>query len=731
MSTSSLTFQTSPSAIALSILVVAIAAAVCWTAWRRTGFSRATGSLELLRLSLIAVVALALNQPEWIEETTPEEKPTIVVVYDESGSMATQDVLNAERPSDPPQTRSDWLKPLLEMTAWQAVAQRGEVVFEKFASSDPKIDGTDVNAALAGILERHTNIQAVVLMSDGDWNMGDAPVKAASRLRMNNIPVFAVGVGSETPLPDIRIVSVDAPTFGVSGKAMRIPFVIRSSLPRDYPVSVVLDASDGKRSEKQILIPAMGQVSDAVAWLPESTGDFKLTLNVPPNDEERVKDNNSLTVPISIREEALQVLLIESFPRWEYRYFRNALERDPGVDVSCLLFHPHLPAVGGGRGYLKEFPEGLDELSRYDVIMLGDVGVAEGQLTTEQCKLIKGLVQNQASGLILMPGLRGNQFSLIQTELAELFPVVLDDSQVRGWGSRVPQQIELTEIGRRSLLTKLTEPEEDNAHLWESLPGFQWFAPVLRARAGSETLAVHRTETNRFGRIPLLVTRSFGTGKILFMGTDGAWRWREGVEDLYHYRFWGQVARWMAYQRNMAEGESMRLFYSPDRPAAGDVIMLNANVMATTGDPLENGTVIVQVMSPSGKTETVRLKAQGEDWGLFTGDFKPEESGDYHLTMTSRENGSTLETTLSVQGVSREQIGQPARYDVLEEIATITRGRSATTAEITQLIDEVAKLPDPESIIRRVRLWCHPVTIGLIIFLLGCFWTGRKMVGTI
>ena len=58
------------------------------------------------------------------------------------------------------------------------------------------------------------------------------------------------------------------------------------------------------------------------------------------------------------------------------------------------------------------------------------------------------------------------------------------------------------------------------------------------------------------------VTKTYGTGKVLFMGTDSAWRWREGVEDRYHYRFWGQVARWMAYQRTMAQGQSMRLFFT-------------------------------------------------------------------------------------------------------------------------------------------------------------------------
>ena len=27
------------------------------------------------------------------------------------------------------------------------------------------------------------------------------------------------------------------------------------------------------------------------------------------------------------------------------------------------------------------------------------------------------------------------------------------------------------------------------------------------------------------------------------MGSDSAWRWRRGVEDKFHYRFWSQVVR--------------------------------------------------------------------------------------------------------------------------------------------------------------------------------------------
>ena len=71
-------------------------------------------------------------------------------------------------------------------------------------------------------------------VSDGDWNEGPPPVQAARSCGLKGVPVFAVPVGSPTRLPDVELLSLDAPTFGVAGKSVRIPFTIESSLPRDY-----------------------------------------------------------------------------------------------------------------------------------------------------------------------------------------------------------------------------------------------------------------------------------------------------------------------------------------------------------------------------------------------------------------------------------------------------------------------------------------------------------------
>jgi hypothetical protein len=730
--TRSLTFLWTPLSIATSVVLVLVTAGFSFVAWRRSGYRTAIGLLEGLRVLLVAIVAVVLNQPEWVEEFRPEERPSVAVLWDASPSMETRDaVAKGAAPSTAPMKRREAIALLTETATWAKLRDRMNVVIQPFSPPQPG-RGTDLFEPLAKAPDKIRNLRGVVVASDGDWNEGPPPVQAAARLRTKGVPVFAVPVGSPTRLPDVELLSLDAPTFGVAGKSVRIPFTIDSSLPRDYVTTVSLKSSDGDEITKDVRVAANNRTSDWLLWKPKGTGDFTLTLTVPRHNDETITDNNRLSAPIAIREEKLKVLVVESYPRWEYRYLRNALSRDPGVELSCLLFHPGLSKPGGGnKDYIKEFPAGLDELSKYDVVFLGDVGVEQGQLTAEQCRLLKGLVEHQASGLVFMPGWQGREFSLLDTELGELCPVVMDTSQPSGWGSRTPNHFELTELGRRSLLTKLADTQDDNAEVWEGLPGFQWYAPVVRAKAGTDVLCVHKDATNEYGRLPLLVTKTAGAGKVLFMGTDGAWRWRKGVEDKYHYRFWGQVVRWMAYQRNMAKGETMRLYYVPDQPKMNQMLALRANVMDRGGEPLHGGDVSARIVAPSGRSETLRLSPEGEEWGVYTGRFEAVEPGKHKVTLLCKQTGSTLETTIFVQGVAAERVGRPARPEVLEEVARVTRGKVIEADKLAEVVRSLAELPDPPPSIRRVQLWCHPLLAAGLISLMGVFWVGRKVVGLV
>lgn len=730
-SSAELTFLYTGWTVAIAMIAF-VATAVCsFIAWQRSGFRTSVAFLEFIRLTLVAVAGILLNQPEWVEEYRPEQKPAIAVLWDQSASMDTRDVVPADTASSSAITRAEALAPLLEESAWEDLREKMDVTIQPM-DSGPNRSDSNLYEPIVSASEKIENLLGVVVVSDGDWNAGPPPVEAATRLRLSNVPIIGIPVGSPSRLPDIELLSLNAPTFGVAGKPVRIPFSIESSLPREVTATVKLTASDGSEVSKDIHIAAQGRTNDAILWKPESLGDFTVTLEVPVQAQEAISENNKLTAPIAIREEKLNVLIVESYPRWEYRYLRNALSRDPGVEVACLLFHPGLSKVGGGnKDYIKSFPSGLDELSKFDVVFLGDVGVETGQLTEEDCDLLAGLVGQQASGLVFLPGWSGRQFSLLQTKLDKLYPVFLDEAQPGGWGSRTPNNFALTSAGRQSLLTRLADTPEENIEVWDGLPGFQWYAPVLRAKAGTNVLCVHKDAANNYGRLPLLVTQTYGAGKVLFMGTDGAWRWRKGVEDKYHYRFWGQVVRWMAYQRNMAEGNSMRLYYSPDQPQLGQTTVLRANVMLPSGEPLSKGDVIATIVAPSGRVEDIRLASTGDEWGAFAGSFTSKEPGRHQLTLSCVQTGASLDTTIFVQGSNIEPVGRPARPEVLEEMARVTGGKVLSIDQQDEIINYLASLPSPPPSVRRLQIWSHPLTAGLVIMLLAVFWIARKVVGLI
>jgi hypothetical protein len=67
----------------------------------------------------------------------------------------------------------------------------------------------------------------------------------------------------------------------------------------------------------------------------------------------------------------------------------------------------------------------------------------------------------------------------------------------------------------------------------------------------------------------------------------------------------------------------------------------------------------------------------------------------------------------------------------LAEISDVTGGKMAKMGDIKSLLDTISALPDPSPLVKRLRIWCHPAWAGILVTLMGVFWTGRKIVGVI
>ena len=276
--------------IAAGVLIWLGAAWLCWANWQRSGKRRATGLLEVLRFVLITMIVATLLRPEFVQQIKRTENPEIAVLMDSSESMTTRDIVSTNRAA----TRADWLAQKRQAQFWKPLEKSGKVVVEDFSAptattnSESADDGTDLNRALEIAAQQQKNLKAVLLLTDGDWNSGKSPLVAATRLREQNVPVFAVTIGRETPIPDLVLENVSAPSYGLFGEQIAIPFKIQSHLPREVRTEISLAEENWDDVKKEIVIPANGEIQEAILWSPHAMGDATLTLKLPIQPDEGI-----------------------------------------------------------------------------------------------------------------------------------------------------------------------------------------------------------------------------------------------------------------------------------------------------------------------------------------------------------------------------------------------------------------------------------------------------------
>ena len=687
--------------------------------------------METIRLVVIAMIAFSLLKPELITVTSKRNEPEVVILADVSKSMQTQDLVLVNDDGDITVKRSEWVKTLLESRFYSPIEKRFKVTVTRFAVSlkdEGELDplGTDINNALSQSVEQHKNLRAVILLSDGAWNSGGSPVAASAKLRADSIPVFPVATGSPKYLPDVILNKVKVPAFCLVNEKISIPFQIENRMDKQIDTVITLRSDYGSENSKKITVLPREKYQDSLLWHPKKTGVYNLTMEIPVQPGEVIKDNNAFSFSINVKRENIKVLVVDSLPRWEYRYLLNALRRDPGVTVNSILFHPEI-GIGGGKGYLKQFPD-KKLLSSYDVIFLGDVGVGDKELTKENLHDISGVVEYLGTGLVFLPGYRGRELSLIGTELEQLNPVIPDPEKVHGIVNDVPSHLDLTGLGRGHFLLMLADSPERNSMIWKYLPGFTWNAAVLKAAPGSEVLAVHAGVRSSSGRMPLVAIRPYGQGNVLFMGIDSAWKWRKGVEDKYHYRYWGQVVRWMAHKRHLAENSGIRCFSVPETPEVGNTVFLFASIYDRLNQPVENAEVKVEARQGKKKFSFSMIAGKGE-WGVYKGSFTADASGVYDLKITCPQNSSELNMKINVGKTLKEHIGKPINLKALQEIANITGGEVYMPEKVNRILKRIESLPVNVEIKHRLPLWAQWWWAAVIIFLLSFLWILRKTFG--
>ena len=250
-------------------------------------------------------------------------------------------------------------------------------------------------------------------------------------------------------------------------------------------------------------------------------------------------------------------MYVEHPPRYEHRFLKNALLRDPKV-----LAHVFLTSADEGfpqehtksddplfQAPLEEFPKELKSLLAFDVLIFGDVDPAK--LGARTARNIEVFVKDFGGGILFISGMLNSPRCMSGTPIASLLPVVMTAPSSNEKLFDHTFGYALTAEGRSSPVTNFKEFEgnrERNRKHWEDgdgLPEIRWFHPVEKVRENATVLVQVKTGETR--RSPLFVTQRIGHGRSFWSATDETWLWRRLVGDLpWFYPFWRQALQWAA-----------------------------------------------------------------------------------------------------------------------------------------------------------------------------------------
>jgi hypothetical protein len=668
------------------------------------------------------------------------------------------------------------------------MGENAENSWEGEMGSDPAAAQTDMTSALEYVLENTApeSLAGVLMLTDGRHNGGSLPEDSLRQLAVQNTPLSAVPIGGRLGPVDISLLHVKAP----------------ESIYLDDRVVVAAEAKiDGLLGEKVTAeLLCNSEVADTIdieitdvsfrtelrfVHRPEEKGILDYQIRLQPDEREIFQTNNEWDFKVAVTDDRTNVLLVDGFPRWEFRYLRNLFYgRDKSVHLQYVLLDPDEVHRGRrpkdiaasasrpfGEAEATNLPASPEEWGLFDVIILGDFSPTS--LDQEDWKAIEETVTKRGALLVCIAGPRHMPHGFNYETFQDLLPITYEPSKSTRMESPEPAfQIELTSPGQTHSVTSQSTSRALNQERWAGFQPMRWRFQHSGVKETAEVLAyaqasgipgvsqasapdgspgsveaaleqlANRKQVEQDNAV--ITTIRAGLGKVLMLNFDQTWRFRYGVGDTYHHRFWGQVTRWGA-GKNLRSGNELarlgsdRLSYTPS-----DAIEVSAKLLDSDRRPITDSEVEVEIWKDGERLSRQKMSYRTDSSGIYETSLTGlREEGEYSLKLTGEsvdqaiganpDGPDAIETQILVVSTRNpvELAELTADRNFLNRAATMTGGK---VAELSQLETLLTSFGSPKEILterRNVNLWDTWPLLLSFLGLLTSEWILRRRSGLV
>ena len=721
----------------VAVLVAAAGAAAILFATRRGALLRPTQGAVLVstRAVLFGLVALAVLDPVARHTRARSVPPRIVVLLDASQSMSICDVRGgptrwqqATALLQPPSPLADLLD---QADAHPYSFADHALPWDPRSAATPDGPTTDIGTALREAMrDAGPGVAAVVLVTDGQDSQGASADDLAAHAA--GAPVYAIGVGSETPPADVQVATLAVPrTLDTGDRGMATVTVLAPGF-EGQKIQVTFQA--GAQESKATAAAGDGGVARCQFPIEaKEIGLLRCRAAVAPQTGELTSLNNARTAFVRVTQGKRRILWVDR-PRQEFAFLRRAVRSLPKAKLDVFLQKAKEGAFlrEGESGRKERLPDGRT-LPQYDAVLVGDVPAAT--LGPEFMGQVADLVRQRGSGFGALGG--PSAFSVggyAGTPIADLMPLSLGRLDgYRPGGFRVRAEPGAT----HALVAVAGAPQRTAAGTrgrseWEGLPNLEGANETHGARPGAQVILQGMAPGRR--AIAIAAVQRVGAGKAFCFASDSSWRWALSDASTdetarIHAAFWRRVFLWLATREN---DQPVRLALDRDVCAVGKPVRIIADVSGDDFAPVSDAVVSADVVGPSKAGQKLELPAVQAAAGRYEAAYRPLAPGDYRVTVTAERDGRRLgqdQRDLAAQAEVEEYRTPVLNRPLLEALAERTGGEYVPVGQAERLGSAPALTPTSVttfSLSHWARTWPF---LAIVVLVAGLDWGLRRRWG--
>jgi hypothetical protein len=685
----------------------------------------------VFRLGMLGLLLLVLLRTHLKLDIQMARAQSWLALVDDSGSMRTEDARGGTRFSaavaDVDVLRKAVGRKVALDVASLSAAPLGREAGEKTS--------TRIHSAILRELAERPRVQRVILLTDGrDVETQDFSLTGEA-LKSRGVALDIGLYGTEKPSVDSRLAAQPERTVIRLGESLVIRGSLQDAAGSD---SRNLKLLENGKPVRTVTVPRESYGWFEVIYRPEKAGRHRYTLSMETEDAYR--GNDACSFFVDVRDEKINVLMIEGLPRYEFKLLKIVLETDPLVYPVCVS---HLPGGGvyvQGGALHDEAGVGViqsaTELFKYDLVILRDVPrtlFRIGSDTNEiSMKLLASFVEKRGGGLVTLGGQSVYRAGGYQdSPLAEILPFDLSDSFSKKpqFPGRFPVRV-VNEQYDHPLLRLLPDATA-NKELWDKLPMLDGCNNVGAVKPMGKPLLSRLTaiQTPSGGmetrEVPVLAIQDLGGGKILSASVDTFWRWQlqPNIEPPPLETLMANIVRYLAPEPGLRAG-NVNVVIADPAPVLGQTVVLSTLLRDKNYDPVRLADLKVVVTKPDGQILTIYPCDLPDRPGYYEYRFLADQPGDWSAVALLGKDRQTA------QFVVREQDDEFAELAVGREamraLAAAAGGSVIETVSAWAKRADVSPVKEPAS--RDLEVWNSPAILVLFILLVcaDCFVRKRQ-----